>query len=155
MNGVGRVELVGIGISTGGSAAIAAIADPLPPLLHVVESRAWTRGIEFVILLLVSWMLLSVVGVIRAKIGLKLDGVTAERLLVDGDSQVDYVTALRHELSAIHIELDRLMVRLEALPLSESADLEGRIEALEAITKVRPVPEGASDVGESGEPHGA
>lgn len=155
MNQGRRVELAAIAVSTAVVAAIAAIAEPLPPLEHVVESRTWTRGIEFVGLLLVAWMLLSAIGVIQAKIGLKLDGVTAERLLEERDSQADLVRALRRELSAIHTELDRLADRLEALSLELPAGPEERIDALEAVTEASPSPGGTSHGSESGEEQGA
>jgi hypothetical protein len=88
---------------------------PIEPLEDFLENATWARLVEFIALTLVSWIALSILGVIRSRITFGPNGVGAERL---ADLDARGADAL-------------LEVRNANLRLAEKvARLEGIIEAL-------------------------
>jgi hypothetical protein len=114
MERVRRTELAWMAGSAVASGAISWFAAPLPPLLQEIQSPAWTRGIEFVVLLLVFLMLLSIAGVVQAKIGLGIDGVTAQRITAAGEASRNALEDLRSEFQDLQRTVDGLTARIEA-----------------------------------------
>src|SRR4051812_21248071 len=99
------------------AAVLALLVAPFPPLAQWVESDGWTRGIEFVIILLAEWALLGAVGIVNAKITLGDRGFATERQgRVDPDQRAT-ASRLQDELTESRedvLRLSRVIAELEA-----------------------------------------
>ncbi len=126
-----RIELVWVALSVAVAGAIAGFAAPFPPLARYIDSSAWTRGVEFVLVIIVLWALLSAVGIIRAKIGIGIDGLTVERLSGATIESRNAIEGMQEELGQLQARTDRLVKTWEAATPEWLADHDKRIGALE------------------------
>ena len=119
-------ELAWMIVSTLVAGAIAAFAEPLPDLAREIESDLWTRGIEFVVLLLLFWTILSGFGVIRAGVEWSRDGFKIQRLAAKTSDDREAVETLKGELPELHAHLRRIAAAAErvasALAQEEARD---------------------------------
>ena len=106
-------------------------AAPFPPLARYVESSAWTRGVEFVLILMVLWALMSAVGLIRAKIGIGIDGLNVERLSGAAIESRRDLEGMQQEMGQLQEQTDLLVKQWDAATSMSLADHDERIGALE------------------------
>jgi polyhydroxyalkanoate synthesis regulator phasin len=101
-----------------------------------------------VFIIFVSWALLSALGLIRAKIKVGLDGLTAER---QSDVPAESRTAIeetKRELSELQVRAEELVQRLDAVPQGSLAEHDKRIGALEeSVRKLSPPFDGDASEG--------
>lgn len=122
-----RTEVVAAATTLGLSAAVVLLLDPAPPLYDVMRSDAWTRVIEFVVIALVMWLALVIMGVIRTRIGIGPNGLTAERLAeIDArsDAAIEEIRAATLRLADNTHLLGR---RLQALDEKVDRHLDHRV----------------------------
>jgi len=137
-----RVELVVAALAVATAAAVALLADPLPPLERATHpSAAWARGIEFAALVLVLWMALGILGFMQAKIGVGPHGVSGERAALDAISD-DAVREIRDGTKSLADIVRRLVDTTESMLVaqretSERVDELSRARLLDATGQGR------------------
>lgn len=124
-----RVEFAAIGLTAVVAGVIALLLEPLPPLQHALVDEGWTRGCEFVVLNLGSWMVLGLLGVLPMNIGLSISGITAERRQI-AMRREETTNDFAMTTLALAGKLERLVVVCEDLAVRENK-LRARAEELE------------------------
>jgi hypothetical protein len=133
-----RIEIACVVLSVATAGAIAVFAAPLPPLARYTESDVWTRGIEFVLVTFVLLALLSAASLVRARIGVGLDGLKVEPLADATTETRKDIEAIQAELRALQACTDRLVERLDAAGPGSPAEHDERIGAPEEPFRTLP-----------------
>lgn len=121
-------ELVSVASVLVLAGVIAILARPLPPLQAAVDNEAWTRGIEFGLLVFAGFVVLASVGVLRSKITVGVGGVSAERNALD--SRASAATQLSAEASQHLAERVRDLTTIVELLVERHQELDQRIDVL-------------------------
>ncbi len=137
-----RTELACASASVVAAAGIALFVEPLPPLLGALDSGFWTRGTEFLGLVLVFWVFLSALGFLRAKFAFGRDGLAVERLLDNNEQRQTELTAWADDLDVMKHSLDEVRRLLAELTSDRTNAYERRIGELEAQMRTLRPPEG-------------